>query len=136
MKTFAKFLLAGCVAAGAAMLMTPGEAQAQVVVGTGVTPVVTYYRPNPILRPFRYAAAVSYAPTVGVAPVTTYYAPAAPVTTYYAPSVSAAPVTTYYAPSVSSAPVTTYYAPSVRSAPVTTYYAPTVVTPPVIVRPW
>jgi hypothetical protein len=67
------------------------------------------------------------APTVTVAPTTTFYAPApavvAPTTTFYAPApairtscFAPAPVTTFYAP----APVTTFHAP----APVTTFYAP------------
>jgi hypothetical protein len=140
MKTFVKCMFVGSVALGMALVASPREAAAQVVVAPAVTPVVTYYRPNPILRPFYRVPAVSYVPTVGVAPVTTYYAPAAPVTTYYAP---AAPVTTYYAPAAPvttySAPVQTFYAPSatvVSPAPVTTYYAPTVVAPPVIIRRW
>ena len=137
MKMFVKLMFVSSAAAGLALFLPANEASAQVVVAPTVTPVVTYYRPNPILRPFRYAAGVTYAPSVAVtpvAPVTSYYAPAAPVTSYYAPTTTYyaptttnyAPTTTYYAP---SAPVRTYYAPS---APVRTYYAPA----PVVVRPW
>src|SRR5690606_35004610 len=106
-----KFLGAALLAVGLLGFFNPGEAQAQVV--TTVAPVLTYYRPNPILRPFTWAPAVRYAPAAVVAPPTTYYAPA--TTTYYAPA-----TTSYYAP----AATTSYYAPSTVAAPVTTYYAP------------
>jgi hypothetical protein len=119
-----KFLGAALLAAGLLGFFNTSEAQAQVV--TTVAPVVTYYRPNPILRPFTWAPAVRYAPAAVVAPTTTFYAPA--TTTYYAP---AAATTTYYAPSAVATPVTTYYAPSTTvTTPVTTYY-----TPPTVVYP-
>lgn len=131
-----KLFAAGAVLVAGAFVASPTEAQAQVVVTP--TPVVTYYRPRPILRPFTYAPAVTYGATVATPAVTSYYAPAttayyAPTTTYYAPATTSyyAPATTsYYAPTTTSyyAPTTTYYAPSV-SAPVTTYYTPSVVAP-------
>ena len=112
-----KFLGAALLAVGLLGFFNPGEAQAQVV--TTVAPEVTYYRPNPILRPFTWAPAVRYAPAAVVAPTTTYYAPA--TTAYYAPA-----TTTYYAPATTS-----YYAP----AATTSYYAPSTVAAPVTFRP-
>jgi hypothetical protein len=133
--TFTKLFAASAVVAAMAWISSPMQAEAQVVIAP--TPVVSYYRPRPILRPFTYAPAVTYGATVA-APVTSYYAPAttayyAPTTSYYAPATTSyyAPATTsYYAPATTSyyAPTTTYYAPSV-SAPVTSYYAPSVVAP-------
>ena len=147
---YTKFFGAALLAAGLLGFLNPGEAQAQVV--TTVAPVATYYRPNPILRPFTWAPAVRYAPVAVAAPTTTYYAPAttayyAPATTsYYAPATTSyyAPAattsyyapsatTSYYAPSAVAAPVTTYYAPSATvTTPVTTYYAP----PSVVYPSW
>lgn len=128
--TLTKMFATTAVLASLAWVSSPAAADAQVVVTP--TPVVTYYRPRPILRPFTYAPAVTYGAAVSTpvvtsyAPTTTYYAP---TTSYYAPATTSyyAPTTTYYAPSV-SVPTTSYYAPSV-TAPITTYYAPSYVAP-------
>lgn len=127
--TFTKLFAASAVVAATAWFSSPTQAEAQVVIAPA--PVVSYYRPRPILRPFTYAPAVTYGAAVA-APVTSYYAP---TTSYYAPATTAyyVPTTSYYAPTTSYyAPATTsYYAPATTSyyAPTTTYYAPSVVAP-------
>jgi hypothetical protein len=149
--TFIKLFAAAVVVATMGWVSSPSHADAQVI--TTTTPVVSYYRPRPILRPFTWAPAVGYASSTTVAaPVVTGYTPAttsyyAPTTTYYAPATTTyyAPTTTYYAPTTTyyAPATTTYYAPATSTyvAPTTTYYAPSVVAPvrtyyPPVYRAW
>src|SRR5688500_5406305 len=99
--TFVKLFAAAVMVATMGWVSSPSSAEAQVI--TTTTPVVSYYRPRPILRPFTWAPAVSYAGTTTVAsPVVAGYAPA--TTAYYAPATTAyyAPTTSYYAPATTS----------------------------------
>ena len=71
-------------------------------------PVVTYYSPT-----YSTSRVIYDAPVTVSRPVTTYYAPlpeAVPVSSYVAPTVMVAPTTSYYAPTTTYyAPITTYY---------------------------
>jgi hypothetical protein len=103
------------------------------------TPVVSYYRPNPVLRPFTYSANVNYVAPVAASPVAVPYANS--VAAYYPPApiatptpVSAlyvAPTTSYYPPTVTPAigtSVSSFYAPVVNPY-VTGFVAPKVIAP-------
>ena len=125
----------------------PKQANGQVAYYT--SPVVNYYRPNPLLRPRTFAAApLSYGASLPMPVVPRPYVPIVPsvTTAYYGSAISQPLVsTTSYLPPVTTAqyiPTSTYIAPTVSYSPGVSNYSPVSVapfssfhSPPIVVQP-